>query len=589
MTQKEEVQRKARRDLLLILLVLPFGILFMFLTGGVATRLAPEWMMKASMDSNLDPRVSFALKSDNPNLLEPLSAEILTPAAWANVFLTPNAYTPPEAPPPNQSAPQQKPPVAAFPPGTEAPPGGVPSTAPPPTEPPPPPPGGGGPPPGNGDPPPGSGGPPQGDTSADLDITNSSSDLNYAAGGSVSYTIIVTNNSSVSITNATLSIPIPSQVNLWGWCLGSPCTPTMTTTDLSTSITLAPTNSITYIVTANIKSPLAAANLVSTAQVTLPTGYVDVDTGTNTDTSNTVTIPPYLDLSISKTSSSSTYTGGEVFLSPPLYVVTVTNNSSFNVSGISVTDEKPNLLAIWGWACLVANPANLCNPLAIPTSNFTDTITLDAGEAVQYTVGATITGTPSTYMLGNIINKANVNVPTGFVDSVPGNNESSIVTHTPSNSISQINIGLPDSSYYSPGNPGEIIFTISPAIQADGTNLPDLVYYERLATSDRVEFDWVIVQISSDGSTWHEVFNWGDGNADINTNVNINNVLGAEDDNRVFLLADNILYNDMGVTIDIDAISGISTGLEYSWIRVIGPDSPGGDSAEVNAIQPYYP
>jgi len=45
------------------------------------------------------------------------------------------------------------------------------------------------------------------------------------------------------------------------------------------------------------------------------------------------------------------------------------------------------------------------------------------------------------------------------------------------------------------------------------------------------------------------------------------------------------LYNNTGVTIDIDGIVPPGT---YPWIRITAP-AGGADGAEIDAIQPYYP
>jgi hypothetical protein len=97
--------------------------------------------------------------------------------------------------------------------------------------------------------------------------------------------------------------------------------------------------------------------------------------------------------------------------------------------------------------------------------------------------------------------------------------------------------------------------------------------------------DWVRIEISLDGSAWYTVFLWGDANPDTNSNLNTNVIGGVEGDNRLINTVD--LYNQTGVTIDIDAIPGIAAGSTYSWIRISGIG--GADGPDIDSIQPYYP
>ena len=90
MTGQEDIRRKSRRDLLLVLLILPLGVLCMFMTGQVAIRLAPDWVLNANMRSLLDPNAQYSA-GGNQLFIEPLDPGILTLPAWGDLFLTPNA------------------------------------------------------------------------------------------------------------------------------------------------------------------------------------------------------------------------------------------------------------------------------------------------------------------------------------------------------------------------------------------------------------------------------------------------------------------------------------------------------------------
>jgi hypothetical protein len=84
------------------------------------------------------------------------------------------------------------------------------------------------------------------------------------------------------------------------------------------------------------------------------------------------------------------------------------------------------------------------------------------------------------------------------------------------------------------------------------------------------------------------IFNWGNGVADTNSNLNINNpvVGGSESDNWVITKAAVPLYGtpslDTGITIDIDGYA--PTGTPYQWLRISVPIGGYGDGADIDSI-----
>ena len=93
MKKEQEGREERRRDLLLVLLIVPLGILCMFLAGQVAIKLDPSWELPVDLGSNLDPNVDFAARN-TPELMEPITSNILTQPVWGDLFLTPNAVIP---------------------------------------------------------------------------------------------------------------------------------------------------------------------------------------------------------------------------------------------------------------------------------------------------------------------------------------------------------------------------------------------------------------------------------------------------------------------------------------------------------------
>ena len=151
--------------------------------------------------------------------------------------------------------------------------------------------------------------------------------------------------------------------------------------------------------------------------------------------------------------------------------------------------------------------------------------------------------------------------------------------------------GAPD------GNPADIgeggyltfIFPAGSGIR-DGPGY-DFIFFE-YPNVPGIELDWVVVEISDDGVTWHEVFNWGDNITDTNTNVASYNYNGdaGEQDNELIDSGDlwpSGLPLNTGIAIDINTPTwDPPQGSQYRYIRFSCPDAgPGGDPAHVDAIE----
>ncbi len=111
----------------------------------------------------------------------------------------------------------------------------------------------------------------------------------------------------------------------------------------------------------------------------------------------------------------------------------------------------------------------------------------------------------------------------------------------------------------------------------------DLVYYENENPATMINLDWVIVEIGrSDSGPWVQVFYWGDGLLDSNTNIGQAGYgAGSEPDNQPIPFADLYGGNSPGVAIDVDAFA--PTG-NYRWLRITTPLGGDNDAAEVDAI-----
>lgn len=134
-----------------------------------------------------------------------------------------------------------------------------------------------------------------------------------------------------------------------------------------------------------------------------------------------------------------------------------------------------------------------------------------------------------------------------------------------------------------------IVVNFSVVVEATPDSNYDLVLYE-YNNFGYVFIDWVIVGISNDptGSTYYEVFNWGNGTPD--TNTNIGDVAGTEDDEQQTDLSefhdpdepDGTNDNQTGILIDVDNATSEPPPNTYNYIVVIAPN--GGGSTEIDSI-----
>jgi uncharacterized repeat protein (TIGR01451 family) len=581
----------------LVAVFLLIGLLCVIVAGNLAIRFVPSWTLQADMRSRLDPD-SVYFTSQPGYAFQLVDPAILTPPIWINVFLTPGQIIPTRVPKatvtqistpirPSQAPPTISPTVSPTPalvyftatqtsiPGSTRTLSPLTSTAIPtlrpytatviptlisgtatviPSKTPLP--------------------------QADLRVTMSDGVTVYSAGGTLTYNVVVSNGGSYGITGAVVTDTIPAQVASWNWVCASQtggasgCLNMNGGMNFSNTLTLPANSSITYTVSAGI-SWNAAGNLTNLASVSLPAPAMDPVPANNTaiDVDS-----PGVDLQITKSDGMTTYTAGGT----STYTVVVTNNSTFNVNGAVVTDLLPAMISSASWTCTAAAGAG-CTPGG--TGSINDTVSLPPGLAITYQLTATV----SPYAAGTLKNTASVTAPAGFVETAPGNNGAEDANASVS---AEPDIGPPNGSWLFIPPDTSVTIVSSPAILADGDGgVPDFVFYERLAAPDNptnVELDWVQVEISSDGSTWYQVFYWGDpgGSPDVNTNVDVQNLIAdlcsTEVDNCVIPPAR--LYNSTGITMDIDGI--VPPGY-YPWIRITSPASP--DGSEVDAIQPYYP
>lgn len=255
--------------------------------------------------------------------------------------------------------------------------------------------------------------------SANLAITKTDGATYYTPGGGTVYTIVVTNAGPANVNNARVRDTFPANITGTAWT----CTPSALANcdtaagagNISVTVDLPVGESVTFSVTATI-SGVAAGNLVNTATVTPPANRLDPALGNNTATDTDLF--PQADLVVTKSKSDGSPTkawpGGAL-----TYTITVSNAGPFDANGATVTDTFSGINTI-SWSC-VADPGSSCGGPG--GGNISDTVNLQAGDSVTYTVNAIQDAAPTS---GTLSNTASVMAPGTVIDPNLANNSATV-------------------------------------------------------------------------------------------------------------------------------------------------------------------
>jgi len=131
----------------------------------------------------------------------------------------------------------------------------------------------------------------------------------------------------------------------------------------------------------------------------------------------------------------------------------------------------------------------------------------------------------------------------------------------------------------------------------------DLVFYENQEAAGFIRLDRIIIGISkfADGQIYYEVFNWGNGIPDTNTNVDTNILppdnsttncdTDPECDNRIIPTSELYDPDDgpappTGILIDVDTAPSSPPPGNYNYIVIISPvdTGPEKDPSQIDAI-----
>jgi uncharacterized repeat protein (TIGR01451 family) len=240
---------------------------------------------------------------------------------------------------------------------------------------------------------------------ADLSITKNDGVGTATPGGSTTYTITASNAGPGGTTGTVTDNFVAALTCTWT-CVGAgggTCT-AAGAGNISDPVVLPAGGSVTYTASCTI-SAAATGSLVNTATVAGVAG--DPVPGNNSQT-DTDTLVPSADLSMTKTDGTATYTPG----GSTTYTITASNTAGPSNTTATVTDNFPGVLTC-SWTCVGAN-GGTCT--AAGAGNISDPVTLPVTGSVTYTAICTI----SPAATGNLDNTASVSGAAG--DPNGGNN-----------------------------------------------------------------------------------------------------------------------------------------------------------------------
>jgi uncharacterized repeat protein (TIGR01451 family) len=251
-------------------------------------------------------------------------------------------------------------------------------------------------------------------TTSDLTITKSNNSSIIVPGQTTTYTIVATNNGPRDVFGVEVRDLLPAVFTSSSWTCtataGSSCIVSSGTGNLDTRVNLLNGGAATFLVTA-LPAPGATGSVTNTAVVASPPGAVETNPNNNS-ASDTDTLTPQADLTITKTNGATSLVPG----TSTTYTIVATNNGPSTVPGASIVDNLPSSLTNATWTCR-ASAGSSCGSVSGAGSINTTANLLPSG-AVTFTVTAQV----SSGAAGTVTNTASIAPPASVTDSTMGNN-----------------------------------------------------------------------------------------------------------------------------------------------------------------------
>jgi uncharacterized repeat protein (TIGR01451 family)/fimbrial isopeptide formation D2 family protein len=289
---------------------------------------------------------------------------------------------------------------------------------------------------------------------ADVAVSKTDSVDPVSPGGTLIYTLTVTNNGPSVASNVRVADPLPAGTTFvsstaTGWSCTTP--PVGSGGELSCTVPSLAVNAVSAIAITVTVSPMLVSEAVLTNVATVSTTTVDPRPDDNRDEEQThVGAPDTADLSVTKVDAVDPVQAGQTIT----YTVVVTNNGPSGAAGVVLTDTLPATVGL-----ISATPSQGAGCTG------TTTITCDLG-AVASGSAATVTVVGTTTVSGVVVNAASV---TGTqTDPNPGNNHTSEPTTVGNPGDADLFVSKTDST--DPVLPGQVVgYTLSVGNLGPGT------------------------------------------------------------------------------------------------------------------------
>ncbi len=236
---------------------------------------------------------------------------------------------------------------------------------------------------------------------ADLSVTETDGATTAVPGRSVSYRLTVHNSGPSTVRSLSVTDNLATTLSAATF---TPSTGTYAPgTHIWSGLSVAAGQSVTLAFAGTVP-PTATGTLANTVTVAPPAGCTDPLTGNNSAT-DTDTLSPQADLSITKTDGSATAAPG----GSTTYSIVVSNSGPSSVTGATVKDAMPAAVSSDSWTASNGTSGS---------GSINATVPLAAGSSATYTVVAKI----GAGAVGSLTNTASVASSSGVPDPNAGNN-----------------------------------------------------------------------------------------------------------------------------------------------------------------------
>ena len=254
---------------------------------------------------------------------------------------------------------------------------------------------------------------------ADLSITKTDGRASAQPGDAITYTIVVGNAGPSAVAGAPVIDALPAGLGAASWTCapsaGASCVPSGSG-NINTTVGLAVGATATFTITTSITATTGV--IVNSASIDVPAGVSDQNPADNVAT-DTTSITPTADLSITKTDGLTNVAAGEVVT----YTIVATNAGPSLIVGASVTDSLPGVLVGAAWTCSATVGSTCANPSGLGSVN--ELVDLAAGGEVTLSITATVNASAAAGVLSN---SSSITMPIGSVDPTPANNTATDTT-----------------------------------------------------------------------------------------------------------------------------------------------------------------